>query len=104
MNNNTKPKKRGKRYALQKARKLDKTEAELLEEKIRKSEMYGDKICSPAPDPVDKASDDAFEAFCKTENYPLFSHLDRSHLWNLIHNWTNRCDPFEEEETEWKHN
>lgn len=107
MNNNSlnQPKKRGKRKALQKARKLDKTDAEILELKIRKSEKYGNnRPCAPSPHPVDEAADDVYFRFCNVENYPLFSHLNRSQIRSFINDWASRCDPAEEmnDANEWK--
>lgn len=99
------PRKRGKRYALTKARKLEKTAAERLEEKRRAFKNDDIKRCEPSPDPVDEATDDAFFKFCDPENYPIFCHLDRRHLREFISMWANRCDPTEEvfeDEFEWK--
>jgi len=77
-----KPKKRGKRYALQQARKLEKTPEEILEESLNKPEdEYRYEI---ETNPIDDAVDEIFYILNDTENYPLFCYLDRESLKKFI--------------------
>ena len=78
-----KPKKRGKRYALQQARKLEKTPAEILEESLNKpdDDEYRYEI---ETNPIDDAVDEIFYILNDSENYPLFCYLDRESLKKFI--------------------
>jgi len=78
-----KPKKRGKRYALQQARKLEKTPAEILEESLNQNNEH-DYHYEIETNPLDDAVDEIFYILNDSENYPLFCYLDRESLKKFI--------------------
>ena len=73
------PQKRGKKYALKKARQVEKTAEEIRELALRKDESRcaSERRCH-APDPLEEAADDLYFLFCDERNYPLFCYLDRA--------------------------
>lgn len=76
-----KPKKRGKRYALQQARKLEKTPEEILEESLNQNNEDDYEI---ETNPLEDAADELFYILNDSENYPLFCYLDRESLKKFI--------------------
>lgn len=81
--NMNKPKKRGKRYALQQARKLEKTPEEILEESLNQNNEH-DYRYEIETNPLEDAVDELFFILNDSENYPLFCYLDRESLKKFI--------------------
>ena len=90
---NANPKKRGKKHALKKARKLEKTEAELLELSFRHAEK-NDKPRRSSEDKHSLLIDDLYFEFCDVKNYPLFSFLARHNLDNFVKTFMSSEDLF----------
>jgi hypothetical protein len=80
---NANPRKKGKKYALKQARKLEKTEAELLELSFRHAEKNDKPRCS-TQDTHSLLIDDLYFEFCDAENYPIFSFLTRHNLDDFV--------------------
>ena len=90
---NANPKKRGKKHALKKARKLEKTKAELLELSFQHAEKNDKPRCS-IEDNHSLLIDDLYFEFCDVKNYPLFSFLTRHNLDNFVKTFMSSEDLF----------
>lgn len=82
------PRKRGKKYALKKARELEKTPEELLEMQYQKEEKSTNYRQIEETDQVELASEELYSLFCDEDNYPLFCYLDYKMVHEFVKKWS----------------